>query len=323
MTEARSRGWKQLDVILISGDAYVDHPSFGVALVGRHLESLGVKVGVIAAPNINNPEEFTALGKPKWFFGVTSGNLDSMLMHMTASKKRRNNDDYVPENFSAIRPRRAVIAYCNKLRELYDRPPILIGGIEASLRRFAHYDYWDNKVRRSILFDARADMLVYGMAENPLNKIIQLMKKGKRLTQLRNIKGTSIILNKKECEDTRASSLEIHSFDELQLSKNKYSNASKIINKNLSPYNAKTILQSYGNRYLCVYPPSMPLAENELDRLYDLPFTRLPHSKYKEKIAAYEMIKFSITALRGCFGGCTFCSLSAHQGKEVQSRSVG
>ena len=322
MTEARSRGWKQLDVILISGDAYVDHPSFGVALVGRHLESLGVKVGVIAAPNINNPEEFTALGKPKWFFGVTSGNLDSMLMHMTASKKRRNNDDYVPENFSAIRPRRAVIAYCNKLRELYDRPPILIGGIEASLRRFAHYDYWDNKIRRSILFDARADMLVYGMAENPLNEIIQSMKKGKRLDQIRNIKGTSIILNKKESEELRASSLEIHSFDQLLVSKKKYSNASKIINNNLSPYNAKTILQSYGNRYLCVYPPSMPLAEKKLDSLYDLPFTRLPHSKYKEKIAAYEMIKFSITALRGCFGGCSFCSLSAHQGKEVQSRST-
>ena len=322
MTEARSGGWKQLDVILITGDAYVDHPSFGVALVGRYLESLGVKVGIIAAPDVNNPDEFTVLGEPRWFFGVTSGNLDSMLMYMTAAKKRRNNDDFVPKNISDIRPKRAVIAYCNKLRELYDKPPILIGGIEPSLRRFAHYDYWDNKVRRSILFDARADMLVYGMAEKPLTEIIQSMKKGKRLEQIRDIKGTSVILSNKESEDLSASSLKIHSFEELRISKNKYSNASKIINQNLNPYNAKTILQSYGNRYLCVYPPSMPLSEKELDRLYDLPFTRLPHSKYKEKIAAYEMIKFSITALRGCFGGCSFCSLTAHQGKEVQSRSV-
>ncbi len=322
LAEAKSMGWDQLDVILITGDAYVDHPSFGAPLVGRYLESLGVKVGIIAAPDINNPDDFTRLGKPRWFFGVTSGNLDSMLMNLTASKKRRNDDDYVPKNFHVQRPKRAVIAYCNKLRELFTKPQILIGGIEASQRRFAHYDYWDNKVRRSILFDARADILLYGMGENPLKKIIQSLQAGKELGRIHDIQGTAVILNEKEGKELEDSSLKLHSFEEVQSSKKNYTAASKIIHQNQNPYHAKTTLQKYGNRYLCVYPPSLPLSEKEFDRLYRLPFTRLPHFKYKEKIPAYEMIKFSITAMRGCFAGCTFCSLAAHQGKEVQSRSI-
>lgn len=319
LAEAEERGWKQLDVILITGDAYVDHPSFGAPLMGRYLESLGVKVGIIAAPDINNSDDFTRLGNPKWFFGVTSGNLDSMLMAMTAAKKRRKDDDYVPEKMASLRPKRAVIAYCNKLRELFTKPQILIGGIEASMRRFAHYDYWDNKVRRSILFDARADMLVYGMAESPMKKIVKSVQAGKKLNEIRGIPGTALILN----ENDVGPSTEIRSFEEVQSSKKSYTDAAKVIHQDQNPFNGKTLLQKHGNRYLCVYPPAPPLKEKDLDNIYGLPFSRLPHPKYKEKIPAYEMIKFSITAMRGCFGGCTFCSLSAHQGKEIQSRSEG
>ncbi|MBF0273635.1 MAG: YgiQ family radical SAM protein [Nitrospinae bacterium] len=321
LQEANNRGWEKLDVILVTGDAYVDHPSFGVAVMGRYLESMGVRVGIIAMPDVTKESDFTALGKPEWFFGVTSGNLDSMIMKTTAQRKKRSDDAYVPGGLSGLRPKRAVIAYCNKLREVFNKPEIIIGGLEASLRRFAHYDYWDDKVRRSILLDTRADLLVYGMAEKQLKEIVEAKKKGKSLSDLR-IKGSCVILNREERIELGDKAQTIPSCEEVQASKEKYARASKIIHTNQNPYCAKTLIQKHGNRYLCVFPPVLPMEESELDAVYGLPFIRKPHYRYKEKISAFEMIKHSVTAMRGCFGGCSFCALTVHQGRAIQSRSA-
>lgn len=320
--EVKDRGWDKLEVILISGDAYVDHPSFGVAMVGRYLESLGVKVGIIASPDIHTKKDFTKLGEPTWFFGVTAGNLDSMLIHKTASLKRRSDDHYVEGGLNTIRPKRATIVYCNKLREIFNKPQILIGGLESSLRRYAHYDYWDNTVRRSILLDARADLLVYGMAEPPLKEIIKNMRKGQKLKNLRNIRGTVSNIDEKEKLELGEKMIDLPSYEKTKNNKNQYAQASKIIHLNQNPHSAKCLVQKHGNRYICVYPPAHSLSESEMDLLYSLPFTRLPHPVYKEIIPAYEIIRFSITAMRGCFGGCSFCALTVHQGKSIQNRPI-
>ncbi len=321
LKEAKELGFETFDVILITGDAYVDHPSFGISVIGRYLESLGAKVGIIAAPDINNSDDFTKLGAPNWFFGVTAGNLDSMIMRTTASKKPRSDDAYMEGGKAGLRPKRAVIAYCNKLRELFDNPPILIGGLEASLRRFAHYDYWDDKVRRSILLDSRADILVYGMGERPIKEIVEAVKDGANLKELRGIRGTAIAINVDERKEIGDGATTIPSHEEGIKSKVKYARASRIIHLGQNPYSARALVQKHGNRYVLVNPPALPFSENEMDEIYNLPFTRLPHPVYKLKIPAYEMIRFSITAMRGCFGGCSFCALTVHQGKGIQSRS--
>ncbi len=320
--EMKACGWEELDVILLTGDAYVDHPSFGVAVVGRYLESLGVRVGVIASPDLDNPQDFTRLGEPAWFFGVTAGNLDSMIMRSTASKKHRSDDAYVPGGEGGLRPKRATIAYCNKLRELFGHPQILIGGLEASLRRHAHYDYWDNRVRRSILLDSRADLLVFGMGERPMKEIVESMREGKRLKELKNIRGTAVMINITERKELGDLAVTLPSYEEVAANKVKYARASQIIHLNQNPTSAKALVQKHGNRYLLANSPSLPFTEKELDSIYALPFTREPHPVYKKKIPAFEMIRFSVTAMRGCFGGCSFCALTVHQGKAIQSRSV-
>jgi len=321
LKEARLRGWNQLDVILVTGDAYVDHPSFGVAVVGRYLVSLGLRVGVIAAPDINNDEDFKKLGEPTMFFGVTAGNLDSMIMLYTALKKTRSDDAYAEGGLAGKRPKRATIEYCNRLSRIFPRSKLVIGGIESSLRRFAHYDYWSDKVRRSILSDSGADMLVYGMAERPLGEIISALKNGARFDELKDIRGTAVMVLEKDAVE--GAKLEIlPSFEDVARDKRMYADASKTIHLSQNPWSAKTLLQKHGARFLKVNPPALPLSTQELDAVYDLPFTRLPHPSHKGKIPAWEMIRFSVTAMRGCFGGCSFCALTVHQGKTIQSRSV-
>ncbi|MBI5186174.1 MAG: YgiQ family radical SAM protein [Nitrospinae bacterium] len=320
--EANARGWNQLDVILVTGDAYVDHPSFGVAVVGRFLESLGVRVGIIAMPDVEKPEDFTRLGAPAWFFGVTAGNLDSMLMRATASRKHRSDDDYAPGGKAGLRPKRAAIAYCNKLRELFHDSQILIGGLEASLRRHAHYDYWDNKVRRSMLLDSRADLLAFGMAERPLAAIVEAVRRGKRLKELKDIHGTAAMISLSERKELGDEAVTLPSYEEVSVNKIKYARASCIIHDHQNPWSGKTLVQKHGNRYVRVNPPALPLTTKELDAVHALPFTREPHPSYKERVPAFEMIRFSVTAMRGCFGGCAFCALTVHQGKAIQSRSV-
>ncbi len=321
LEEVKKRGWEQLDVILVTGDAYVDHPSFGVAIVGRYLESLGVRVGIIASPDVNNPQDFTRLGAPAWFFGVTAGNLDSMIMRTTALKKPRSDDNYAPGGKAGKRPKRAAIAYCNRLRDSFENPQILIGGLEASLRRHAHYDYWDDQVRRSILLDTRADLLVFGMAEHPLREIVQALRKKKPLKELKNIRGTAAMISITERKELGNQAITLPSYEEVAGNKVKYARASKIIHLNQNPYSAKALVQKHGKRYVRINSPALPLAEKELDSVYSLPFTRKPHPSYREKIPAYEMIRFSVTAMRGCFGGCSFCALTVHQGKAIQNRS--
>jgi len=321
LEEARARGWDCLDVILVTGDAYVDHPSFGAAIVGRFLESLGVRVGIIASPDIHRSEDFTRMGSPKWFFGVTAGNLDSMIMRTTASRKPRSDDNYVPGGQAGLRPKRAVMAYCRKLREVFDHPRIVIGGIEASLRRHAHYDYWDDKVRPSLLTDSRADLLVFGMAERPLTEIVTAMRAGRRLRDLKAIRGTCAMMNLQGRRELGDRAVTLPSLEEVRRSPIKYARASRIIHLHQNPYLGKGLAQRHGRRYVRINPPALPLSEKELDAVYGLPFTREPHPSYKQKIPAYEMIRFSVTAMRGCFGGCAFCALTVHQGRAIQSRS--
>jgi uncharacterized radical SAM protein YgiQ len=322
LKEAQARGWEQLDVILVTGDAYVDHPSFGVAVVGRFLESLGARVGILAMPNVDKQEDFTRLGAPAWFFGVTAGNLDSMLMRTTSSKKPRSDDDYAPGGKAGLRPKRATIAYCNKLREIFHESQILIGGLEASLRRHGHYDYWDNKVRRSILLDSRADLLVFGMAERPLASIVEAVREGKRLRELKDIHGTATMINLSERKELGDDAITLPSYEEVSRNKVKYARASRIIHLNQNPWSGKILVQKHENRYVRVNAPALPFSTKELDAVYALPFTRESHPSYKERIPAFEMIRFSVTSMRGCFGGCSFCALTVHQGKAIQSRSV-
>lgn len=314
-------GWERLDVILVTGDAYVDHPSFGVAVVGRYLVSLGLRVGVIAAPDINNDEDFKKLGEPAMFFGVTAGNLDSMIMLHTALKKPRSDDAYAEGGLAGKRPKRATIEYCNRLSRIFPKSKLVIGGIESSLRRFAHYDYWSDKVRRSILSDSGADMLVYGMAERPLGEIISALKNGARFEDLKDIRGTAVMVLEKDAVEEDGLEI-LPSFEDVARDKRMYAEASKTIHLNQNPWSAKALLQKHGARFLKVNPPALPLSTQELDAVYDLPFTRLPHPSHKGKIPAWEMIRFSVTAMRGCFGGCSFCALTVHQGKTIQSRSV-
>ncbi len=323
LQELRKKGWDSLDIILITGDAYVDHPSYGATVIGRVLERAGYRVGIIAQPDWRDTSDFKRLGRPKLFFGITAGNMDSMVANYTANKKPRRKDDYSPGGKTGLRPDRAVIVYANRIRETFGDVTIVIGGIEASLRRFAHYDWWDNEVRRSIIFDARADILVYGMGEKQIVEIADRINHGR---DLKGIRGTAVISRKKDDfikENTDF--VEIPSFEEVKEDKEKFNDAFRIIYRNQDPFKGKTIIQRHLDRYLVQYPPAPPLNENELDAIYELPFLRKPHPSYRDKggIPGFETVKFSIISHRGCCGECSFCGLYMHQGRIIQSRSTG
>lgn len=321
--EVESRGWEQLDVIIISGDAYVDHPTFGTAVISRIIENEGFRVGIIPQPNWKDDlRDFKKFGAPKYFFGVTSGCMDSMVNHYTAGKRRRSTDGYTPGGASGFRPDYATIVYCNILKELYPEVPIMIGGIEASLRRVSHYDYWSDSLMPSILVDSKADILVYGMGEQPLREILNLVKKGVPITSMKDINQIAYIADQipkmKKWEDVH-----LHSHENCLLDKVKYAANFKIVEVESNKWKANRIIQEVRDRFLVINPPFVTMTEKEMDLSFDLPYTKLPHPKYAKRgaIPAYEMIKFSINMHRGCFGGCSFCTISAHQGKFISSRS--
>jgi len=317
--DALQRGWDELDIIFVSGDAYIDHPAFGVPLLARWLESRGFRVGIIPQPDWRSKDPFMALGRPRLFFAVSAGAMDSMVAHYTPQKKLRRDDAYTPGNRHGSRPNRATIVYTSRLKEAYKEVPVVIGGIEASLRRFAHYDFWEDKVRRSIIFDAKADLLVCGMGERPMLELAERMRRGESFRQITDIRGTAFIAGA-GCDT--APFREIPSFEDVSASRAKYAEAYRIASEELNPYCARSLVQRHGDRWLVCNPPSFPLSERELDGIYALPFTKAPHRVYQEPIPAYEQIRASITTHRGCSGGCAFCAITHHQGKLVQSRSV-
>ena len=324
--EVKLRGWEELDVILFSGDAYVDHPSFGPAVIGRLLESYGLKVAIVPQPSVHDSlQDFTKLGKPKLFFGVTSGVMDSMVSNYTASKRQRDKDAYTPNGDKGFRPDYAATVYSKILKDKYPDVPVLVGGIEASLRRVTHYDYWTDKLKPSMLVESGADMLVYGMGEQPLKEVVELMQKGVPFESLTTIKQTSIVRSKKSglpvnknWKDKILSSHEACVKDKKTFA----ANFKTIEQESNKTYGAR-ILQDYKDSTIIINPPYPTMIEKEIDASFDLPYTRLPHPKYNKRgpIPAFEMIKFSINTHRGCFGGCSFCTISAHQGKFIASRS--
>ena len=314
--EALKRGWDELDVIFVSGDAYIDHPAFGVPLLARLLESHGFRVGIIPQPDWRSKEPFMALGRPRLFFAVSAGAMDSMVAHYTPARKLRNDDAYTPGNRHGARPNRATIIYTSRLREACKDVPVIIGGIEASLRRFAHYDFWEDKVRRSILFDAKANLLIYGMGERPLLELAERLRRGEAFAGITDIRGTARIASSQP-----ESAVIIPSFEEVSADSSKYAAAFRVMSGEQNPLSASPVAQQHGARWLACNPPSLPLTERELDAVYALPFTKAPHHCYQEPIPAYEQIKTSITTHRGCFGGCAFCAITHHQGKVIQSRS--
>ncbi len=312
-----SLGWSQCDIVIINGDAYVDHPSFGAAIIGRVLEDVGFKVGMIAQPDHTTKESFNVLGEPKLCFCVSSGNVDSMVNNYTANKRYRSEDDYSPGGRSGKKPDRAVTVYCNRIRETYKEKPIIIGGIEASLRRFAHYDYWDDKVRQSILADAPADMITYGMAEKAIVAVAKRLALGENVRDIKDVRGTEI----KTKELPSGDYVELPDFASVSKDKMAYAKAFKMYSDEQDPFHGRPVLQRHPKTIVLQNPPSMPMTTAELDHVYDLPYTRQPHPSYKEPIPALRTVMFSITSHRGCFGGCSFCAITNHQGRIIQSRS--
>ncbi|MBK8814194.1 MAG: YgiQ family radical SAM protein [Methylococcaceae bacterium] len=371
--EMEALGWDSCDVILVTGDAYIDHPSFGMALIGRLLEAQGFRVGIISQPDWTSAKEFRKLGRPNLFFGVTGGNMDSMVNRYTSDKKIRSNDAYTPDGVAGKRPDRAVNVYSHRCREAYKEVPIIIGGIEASLRRIAHYDYWSDKVRKSVLLDSKADLLVYGNAERQVVEIAHRLANGEAVADLTGIRGTvhfikqipegwvvkdSIQLDKPgeispipdpyqeepACDKKPSASAgneTVVRFDKLLLRNQRsktairlpayeavaddpvlYAHTSRVMHAETNPGNARALIQQHGMRQLWVNPPPIPLTTKEMDGIYDLPYSRIPHMEYgKANIPAFEMIQHSVNIMRGCFGGCTFCSITEHEGRIIQSRS--
>ena len=321
--EVELRGWDELDVILFSGDAYVDHPSFGAAVIGRMLESQGLRVAIIPQPNWRDDlRDFKKLGRPRLFFGVSPGCMDSMVNKYTANRRLRSEDAYTPDGRHDMRPEYPSIVYTQILKKLYPDVPVILGGIEASLRRLTHFDYWQDKVRPSILVDAPADLLIYGMGEKPIMELCRRMKTSQEIPH--DIPQTAYLTHsgEKVCPDNTADDLTLFSHEECLKDKKKQAQNFRHIEEESNKYTAARILQQVGNRTVVVNPPYPPMTQGELDMSFDLPYTRLPHPKYKGKrIPAYEMIKFSVNIHRGCFGGCAFCTISAHQGKFIVSRS--
>jgi len=373
--EMDSLGWDRCDIIIVTGDAYVDHPSFGMAIIGRVLEALGFKVGIIAQPDWHSTRDFEALGKPRLFFGVTGGNMDSMVNRYTSDRRVRSDDAYTPGGQGGKRPDRCVIVYSQRIREAYKSVPIVIGGIEASLRRIAHFDYWSEQVRRSVLVDSKADLLVYGNAERQIGAIAQRLDAGESLADITDLRGTAYLRRGMPAdwveidsndldapgrlnppvdpyaseEDRRAahsaatpapavnvvkfyrkvpnarrerSVIRLPSFEQVSADAVLYAHASRILHLESNPGNARALVQRHGTMELWLNPPPIPLGEADMDAIYELPYARRPHPAYgTAKIPAYHMIRFSIAIQRGCFGGCTFCSITEHEGRIIQSRS--
>ncbi|MEQ8705086.1 MAG: YgiQ family radical SAM protein [Phaeodactylibacter sp.] len=323
--EVEARGWNELDVVIISGDAYVDHPAFGTAVIGRILESEGLRVAIVPQPNWQDDlRDFKKMGKPRLFFGVTSGCMDSMVNHYTAARRRRSTDAYTPGGDAGFRPDYATMVYTKALKQLYPDVPVLIGGIEASLRRVTHYDYWSDKLFPNILEMSGADMLVYGMGELPLREIVRLLQRGVPFHSIDTVLQTAIqrypanVPKNKNWEDLWLNSHEKCLRDKLAFAAN-----FKHVEQQSNKVQAKRILQEVNGQTLVINPPYPPMEEQEIDKSFDLPYTRMPHPKYKKRGTppAYEMIRFSVNMHRGCFGGCSFCTISAHQGKFIASRS--
>ena len=386
-------GWDSCDVILVTGDAYVDHPSFGMAVMGRMLESQGFRVGIISQPDWNNPDDFRKLGKPNFYFGVTAGNMDSLINRYTADLKVRSDDAYTPHGEPGKRPDRAVIVYSQKCREVYKDVPIVIGGIEASLRRIAQYDYWTDQVRRSVLIDSGADILLYGNAERAIVELTHALAEGRKVEDLTDLRGTTVVrdatpagwteidstridwpgqidqipnpydmkdtdgescsskeekeqadhlqaepvqaepdvmpvkivpmpLQRKEHLDPARTVIRLPSFEKVRNDSALYAHASRVLHQEANPYNARPLVQKHGTQEIWVNPPPIPLETDEMDSVFGFPYARVPHPSYGDaKIPAYEMIRFSVNIMRGCFGGCTFCSITEHEGRIIQSRS--
>ncbi|CCN82723.1 putative B12 binding domain (B12-BD)fused with Radical SAM superfamily protein [Vibrio nigripulchritudo SFn27] len=368
--EMDALGWDSCDIIIVTGDAYVDHPSFGMAIIGRLLESQGFRVGILAQPEWKDKSAFMELGKPNLFFGVTAGNMDSMINRYTADKKLRHDDAYTPNNEGGKRPDRATLVYSQRCREAYKDAPIVLGGIEASLRRIAHYDYWSDKVRRSVLFDAKADILLFGNAERALVEVAHRIANGEDITTLTNIRGTAVNLPtapehfkvidssriekpgkafvptnpyqvETQCEtkpkeeekakvvavqpsrhDAKTTAVRIPPFEKLKNDRILYAHASRIMHLETNPYSGRALIQKHGDRELWVNQAPIPLTTEEMDFVFGLPYARVPHPMYgKAKIPAYDMIKTSVNIMRGCFGGCSFCSITEHEGRIIQNRS--
>ncbi len=317
--EALERGWDEVDVVFVTGDAYIDHPSFAMAILGRTLEAAGYRVGIVSQPNWQSCDDWRRFGRPRLFFAISAGNMDSMINHYTANRKVRNSDAYSPGGRIGLRPDRATLAYCQRAREAYKGVPVIAGGVEASLRRLAHYDYWSDKVRRSILLDSKADLVVFGMGENPIVEIADRLARGESVKDLRDMRGVAYALGKTESPPVDC--LELPSYEDVASDKVAFAEATKMIHNETNPYNARRLLQRHGDQAVVVNPPQFPISKKSMDAIYDLPYTRRPHPSYREKIPAFDMIKDSVTIMRGCFGGCTFCSITAHQGRIIQSRS--
>jgi uncharacterized radical SAM protein YgiQ len=329
--EMEARGWDELDVLIVTGDAYVDHPAFGPILIARFLEGRGYKVGVVAQPDWRSIDDIGRMGRPRLFVGVSAGNLDSMLNKLTAQKKMRSEDQYTPGGAPGARPNRATVVYANLCRQAFPGVPVVIGGIEASLRRIAHYDYWSDQVKRSILLDSKADLLVFGMGERPAWEIAQRLDLGEHVSRLTDIRGTAHVKkSRREWEPLAADASQyvtdkkvvvLPSFEEVTRDKTSFARMSRAFQYETNPHNGRPLLQPHGDQAVYFNSPAEPLSETEMDGLYDLPFLRRPHPGYKEKIPAFETVKHSIVTMRGCFGGCTFCSITEHEGRVIQSRS--
>jgi uncharacterized radical SAM protein YgiQ len=332
--EIDALGWDAVDVVFVSGDAYVDHPSFAMALLGRVLEAAGFRVAILAQPDWHSVDAFRTFGRPRVCFAVSAGNMDSMLNHYTAQKKPRSDDAYSPGGKAGKRPDRATNVYVQRCREAYRGVPVIAGGVEASLRRFAHYDYWSDIVKPSILATSKADVVGFGMGEKGIVEICRRLQAGEPLAALRDLRGVAYLLGKSETvppfpdsmrgpgtPDGDAATLEIPSCEDVTADKVKFSLATRAIHLESNPLNARRLVQRHGDRIVVQNPPQLPLAEAEMDAIYDLPYARTAHPSYSEPIPALEMMKTSVTIMRGCFGGCSFCSITTHQGRIIQSRS--
>ena len=330
LEEVKRLGWEQVDVVLVTGDAYVDHPSFGTAVIGRTLEAAGYRVAIIPQPNWRDDlRDFRKFGAPRLFFGVTSGAMDSMVNHYTAARRLRHDDAYTPGGQFGFRPDRATYVYTRILKQIYPDVPVIIAGIEASMRRLAHYDYWDDKLFPSILIDTPADLLNYGMGERSTLKIAKLIESGEWRTEsgelsvaVRGLPQVTFAVKNYELR-VKSDIIELHSFEECQRSKRAEAENYQIIERESNKIECATLVQRHGDRLVVVNPPEPPMTTGEIDASFDLPYMRLPHPKYKKRgpIPAFEMIRWSVNTHRGCFGGCSFCTISAHQGKQIASRS--
>ena len=322
--EMSARGWDAVDIIFVTGDAYVDHPSFAMAILGRVLEAAGVRVAILSQPDWRSCQPWRQFGRPRLFFAISAGNMDSLINHYTANRKVRNDDAYSPGGRIGLRPDRATLPYCHRAREAFPGVPVIAGGVEASLRRLAHYDYWSESVRRSILLDSKADLLAYGMGEDAIVEIARRLAAGENVRDLRNMRGVAYAMGASETPPAEGWGQLVQtlpSYEEVKADKMAFVEATRLIHINTNPFNARVLVQHHDRQAIVVNPPAEPISQAEMDRIYDLPYTRRPHPSYREPVPAYEMIKDSVTIMRGCFGGCTFCSITAHQGRIIQSRS--